>query len=255
NTPIERLWVELGRRLCRAWRVFFIRLGHLHHLDKENPVHRWLLDYLFLDMINEDCRIFVEEWNAHPMRNRHNKCPNVKMLRFYQYPKESAGSGDEADSNEGDMEDSEPTSDLDDENADDDEDTWTDSDHDDNLEDVDPTNDTFQDSDDEDEHQVDPAEDVDPNIHHKAVDIPGGNCPFNKATLAAFKTCIESVYQGGDIPGGYGVRSDEWEDGYYSETEGLAIGRSQKIKTVRLPNHIWLPRAQLWVQALCLLQT
>ncbi|KAF9051908.1 hypothetical protein BJ165DRAFT_1340274 [Panaeolus papilionaceus] len=77
NTPIERLWVELGCRFCRAWRVFFIRLGRLHHLDKENPVHCWLLDYLFLDMINEDCRLFLEEWNAHPMRNRRNKCLNV----------------------------------------------------------------------------------------------------------------------------------------------------------------------------------
>ncbi|KAF9037986.1 hypothetical protein BJ165DRAFT_1353027 [Panaeolus papilionaceus] len=113
----------------------------------------------------------------------------------------------------------------------------------------------FQDSDDEEEPQVNPAEDVDPHIHHKAVDVPGGNCPFNEATLAAFKACIEMVYRDGDIPGGYGVHSDEWEDGYYSETEGLAVGRSQKIKTVQLPNHIWLPRSRLWVQALCLLQT
>ncbi|KAF9051909.1 hypothetical protein BJ165DRAFT_1316956, partial [Panaeolus papilionaceus] len=110
------------------------------------------------------------------------------------------------------------------------------------------------DSDDEEEHDVDPAEDVDPNIHHEAVDVPGGNCPLNEATLAAFKTCIERVYQDGEIPCGYGVHPDEWEDGYYSETEGLAIGVSKKMKTVQLPNRIWLPRAQLWVQALCLLQ-
>ncbi|KAF9030898.1 hypothetical protein BJ165DRAFT_1311775, partial [Panaeolus papilionaceus] len=92
--------------------------------------------------------------------------------------------------------------------------------------------------------------DVDPNINHEAVDVPQGNCPFSNAALAVFKTCIESIYQDGHIPHGYNVHAEEWEDGYYSETEDLPIGGSQKIKTVQLPNHIWLPRSRLWVQAL-----
>ncbi|PPR03768.1 hypothetical protein CVT24_007511 [Panaeolus cyanescens] len=129
NTPIERNWVELGRRVCRAWRVFFQRLGRLHNLDQSNTGHLWLLQYLFLDVINEDCRNYVEEWNAHPMRNRKNMCPNDLEIEgmmkygiydqmqnlfsfedeceglndqereeYYQYPKTGACSGDEMDS-------------------------------------------------------------------------------------------------------------------------------------------------------------
>ncbi|KAF9052100.1 hypothetical protein BJ165DRAFT_1325471, partial [Panaeolus papilionaceus] len=96
-------------------------------------------------------------------------------------------------------------------------------------------------------------EDVDPNIHHEAIDVPQGNCPFNDAALAVFKTSIERVYQEGYIPHGYYVRPEEWDDGYYSESEDLPIGQSQKMKTIQLPNRIWLPRARLWVQALSLL--
>lgn len=67
NTRIERLWVEVGRRFARAWRAFFIRLEGCHLLERNNPQHRWLLHYLFLDLINEDCEKFRDEWNAHPI--------------------------------------------------------------------------------------------------------------------------------------------------------------------------------------------
>lgn len=83
NTPIERLWVELGRRFCHAWRAFFQRLARLHGLAQHNPVHLWLLHYLFLDEISADCNTFVEEWNAHPMRMCSNKSPNVCSKIIY----------------------------------------------------------------------------------------------------------------------------------------------------------------------------
>ncbi len=49
------------------WRVFFLRLERLHYLDKDNPEHLWLLHFLFLPMINEDCNNFRVEWNNHPI--------------------------------------------------------------------------------------------------------------------------------------------------------------------------------------------
>ena len=43
-----------------------------------NPHHRWLLHYLFLDMINKDCQSFCEEWNAHPISGvGGGRSPNV----------------------------------------------------------------------------------------------------------------------------------------------------------------------------------
>ena len=78
NTRIERLWVEVGSQFARAWRAFFYRLETLHRLDPNNKIHLWLLHYLFLDAINEDCDIFRQHWNSHPISGMgHNESPRV----------------------------------------------------------------------------------------------------------------------------------------------------------------------------------
>lgn len=78
NTRIERLWVEVGRRFVRQWRAFFTRLEKHHLLEKRNSQHRWLLHHLFLDLLNEDCQKFCDEWNAHPISGvAGGQSPNV----------------------------------------------------------------------------------------------------------------------------------------------------------------------------------
>lgn len=77
NTRIERLWVEVGSQFARRWRAFFFRLERCHHLDRNDPHHIWLLHYLFLDAINEDCQGFQDSWNAHPLSGDGNRSPNV----------------------------------------------------------------------------------------------------------------------------------------------------------------------------------
>ena len=84
NTRIERLWVEVGRRFVRQWRAFFTRLERCHLLERKNPQHRWLLHHLFLDLINEDCQKFCDEWNAHPLSGAiGGHSPNVSYLMIY----------------------------------------------------------------------------------------------------------------------------------------------------------------------------
>lgn len=83
NTRIERLWVEVGRYFGRPWRAFFFRLERLHHLDRKNPYHLWLLHHLFLDEINADCKSFQEQWNSHPISGEgHDESPNVCILHL-----------------------------------------------------------------------------------------------------------------------------------------------------------------------------
>jgi hypothetical protein len=70
NIRIERLWVEVGTQFARRWRAFFTRVGRLHHLDRKNLSHLWLLHCLFLPALNNDCKEFQNEWNLHPISGR-----------------------------------------------------------------------------------------------------------------------------------------------------------------------------------------
>jgi hypothetical protein len=84
NTRIERLWVEVGTQFVRPWRAFFTRLERKHYLDRGNPHHLWLLHFLFLDEINNDCRDFQKEWNAHPISGAgHARSPNVSKIFIF----------------------------------------------------------------------------------------------------------------------------------------------------------------------------
>lgn len=85
NTRIERLWVEVGTQFARRWRAFFFRLERLHHLDRKNPHHLWLIHMLFLDEINEDCDDFQAEWNTHPISGLgHGQSPQVNIYHTSQ---------------------------------------------------------------------------------------------------------------------------------------------------------------------------
>ncbi|KAG1886265.1 hypothetical protein F4604DRAFT_1572607, partial [Suillus subluteus] len=79
NSRIEHLWVEVGTQFVRRWRAFFSRLERLHRLDIEKTGHLWLLQNLFLDAINDDCKTFREEWNLHPIAgpSTNNKSPQA----------------------------------------------------------------------------------------------------------------------------------------------------------------------------------
>lgn len=67
NTRIERLWVEVGGQFARQWWAFFFRLEELHDLRRADPRHLWLLHYLFLAKIDDDCQTFRKQYNCKPI--------------------------------------------------------------------------------------------------------------------------------------------------------------------------------------------
>ena len=78
NTRIERLWVEVGRHFARLWRGLFTRLERDHKLNRKNPEHIWILRFLFMAEIQQDCNEFVKDWNSHPLSGRGcNRSPLV----------------------------------------------------------------------------------------------------------------------------------------------------------------------------------
>lgn len=83
NTRIERLWGEVGRQFMRPWRAFFQRLRSQYFLRMSSPAHLWLLNQLFLPLINADCQRFMRQWNRHSIENSgiQHMSPNVRLFQ------------------------------------------------------------------------------------------------------------------------------------------------------------------------------
>ena len=79
NTRIECLWLEVASQFTRRWQAFFGRLEKLHCLNRCNTSHLWLLQVLFLDLINVNCDAFKHDWNNHPMSTLRNQTPLVHV--------------------------------------------------------------------------------------------------------------------------------------------------------------------------------
>lgn len=94
-------------------------------------------------------------------------------------------------------------------------------------------------------------EDQQANIQHEAVDVPAHEPPFRQAdVLAAFCTALDTVHENGILPIGFGIRVEEWDDGYPT-SEVIQFGRrGTREKVISLPPEIWRPRAERWCQGL-----
>ena len=82
NTRIERLWYDVTHGFGQKWKNFFTDLEAHEHLNPSQPHHIWLLHFLFLDALNEDCQEWVETWNSHVMqiRGERNRSPRDIFL-------------------------------------------------------------------------------------------------------------------------------------------------------------------------------
>ncbi|KAG6835622.1 hypothetical protein H0H93_016422 [Arthromyces matolae] len=250
NTRVERIWVEVGSQFCRRWRGFFFRLERLHHLDRHNSHHLWLLHFLFLDLINEDCVAFQEQWNSHPISGEgHEQSPedlrftgqlqhgiymeelnDPQVLERFQNIVDRLQSANffEDDDEEDTISDGEPM-DEDEDNTD----SWEDID--DELDQVNRL------------HQQ--------NISHSAVATPKHALPFeSNEAKSLFADALEDYVASHKIPAGYGILPSEWENGNYPTHEIICTGRkASREHHIALPDSIWRPRAELWVQALHIL--
>ncbi|KAJ7486550.1 hypothetical protein FB451DRAFT_1391460 [Mycena latifolia] len=244
NTRIERLWVEVGVQFARRWRAFFTRLGELHHLNRKNPGHIWLLHCLFLEDLNGDCREFQVQWNAHPVSGRGANDQSPADMRFLGQLNDGVYASDPMENVhpdiidryygvEGDERVPRPGQ--------------TGAGHPDDEEDLD----AWEDEHDEDflTHAV--AEDLAHNIRHPAIKVARHKNPFRSAEMEAnFFAALAEITEQNIVPQGFRVQEDEWEDGGYPAAEAINPGTRGKEIIVALPREIWLPRAILFAQAL-----
>jgi hypothetical protein len=96
------------------------------------------------------------------------------------------------------------------------------------------------------------AEDIEHNFHHSPVDVSKHSVPFLTQMAAdVFTGSLEELQSQQLVPVGFGMTSDEWGDEGYPSYEIIRTGRrGRKELRIDLPDFIWRPRAELWVQAL-----
>jgi hypothetical protein len=109
-----------------------------------------------------------------------------------------------------------------------------------------------EDGDDWEDIQDQLAEDIEHNFHHSPVDVPKHSVPFLTQMAAdVFTGSLEELQSQQLVPVGFGMTSDEWGDEGYPSYEIIRTGRrGRKELRIDLPDFIWRPRAELWVQAL-----
>ena len=68
NVRIEQLWVDITAQVGAYWAEFFIELELHHSLDTNNINHIWLLQHLFLQVINNQLMFWADSWNQHKLQ-------------------------------------------------------------------------------------------------------------------------------------------------------------------------------------------
>ncbi|KAI0668128.1 hypothetical protein C8Q78DRAFT_980518, partial [Trametes maxima] len=252
NTRIERMWVEVGTQFARRWRAFFTRLERRHGLDPTKPEHLWLLHYLFLGMINDDCDSFRDQWNHHPISGLGKDQSPLDMRLLCQMKYGTHARPDDFDDVHPSIlseyygvdreerilrRDQSGAGHSDDEGEDGEDD---------------PSNHVSGDG---SSSHLDAAIAAaqGPHIRHDPIPVPDTRCPFTDEISDLFQKSLNDVRTAGIVPNFHGVREDEWPEGGYGTHEFLAVGRGGRKLSVELPFVLWYPRAVAWAQGLDLM--
>ncbi|KAF7289552.1 hypothetical protein MKEN_01504000 [Mycena kentingensis (nom. inval.)] len=105
NIRIERLWVDVTVQVGDTWYHIFQLLELRYGLDINNTNHIWLLQFIFLPIINAQLAFFAQTWNQHRLQIRRgpNRSPTdmfvfdmfVNGVRGDQLPEEEEGLNEE----------------------------------------------------------------------------------------------------------------------------------------------------------------
>lgn len=91
---------------------------------------------------------------------------------------------------------------------------------------------------------------IDSNIRHDAVPVPSSRSPFNAQQLAVFEEGLNLLTESGDLPAGYGVDED-----VFDEHQDIHFGLRRRGHNIQLSRQIWQPRTELWAQGLFAMNT
>ncbi len=72
SNKIERWWKELHERMEKYFKEQLKYLLLHHHYDPANLVHKKILAYIFVPVVQRECDIFVRGWNSHRVRQQND---------------------------------------------------------------------------------------------------------------------------------------------------------------------------------------
>ncbi|KAG1849628.1 hypothetical protein DFJ58DRAFT_662291 [Suillus subalutaceus] len=235
NTQIERLWVEVGRQFAQRWKAFFTRLEQLHGLNRKNPHHLWLLQFLSLDLVNIDCEIFMEEWNHHPISGPTTNHQSPLDMHFLSRVENGVYITDPLHDVHPDIltryygTGGPPLSHIDDLGKDTDNSRTA--------------------------LQEEIAADMQSNLHDQPVPVPDHSNPFPSPEVEAiFCQALADVQSAGLKPDNSFFTASEWAIDTYETHKDISVGfRKTKTLLMSLPPKIWMPQALIWAQGLSVL--
>jgi len=77
NQPIERSWVDTKQKVIFRYKTLFETWEHTIGYVRDNKIHRWVVQYLFIPLINMRLQQHVQYWNYHRIRTKSNMRPIV----------------------------------------------------------------------------------------------------------------------------------------------------------------------------------
>ena len=75
NQRIERLWRDVFRAVTHMFYYTFQSMEETGILDRNNDIHLFVLQFIFLPRINRALESFTSAWNLHPIRTERNWTP------------------------------------------------------------------------------------------------------------------------------------------------------------------------------------
>lgn len=75
NQRIERLWRDMFQSCTFVFYKLFHFLEENGHLDVNNALHLWCLQYIYIPRIQAALSVFKEAWNNHRLRTEHGNSP------------------------------------------------------------------------------------------------------------------------------------------------------------------------------------
>ncbi len=67
NHTIERIWVEVNKRINYPIKKILARMVQNEEIFLEDPLHQYCCSWLSLQVANVGTSLFVASWNAHPI--------------------------------------------------------------------------------------------------------------------------------------------------------------------------------------------